>query len=230
MISIAIDGPSGAGKSTIAKLTAQTLGYIYVDTGALYRAIALYMLENGVDIHDSEAVCAHLKAVEVSLRHIDGSQRVLLCGRDVTREIREHSVSAAASKVSAIPRVREFLLELQRSAAGSADIVMDGRDIGTVVLPQASVKIFLTADVEDRARRRFEELEQSGKAVDYETVLRDIRQRDHDDSTRAVSPLRQADDAVLVDTTGNTLEQSAELVLGIIRDRLRSLGRDVPVK
>lgn len=217
MIAVAIDGPSGAGKSTIARMIAKRLGYLYVDTGALYRAIALHMLQNGVDTAEEAAVCAELDKVELRLTHIEGEQRVLLCGRDVSGDIRRHEVSALASVVSALPCVRAFLLNLQRSMGESGNIVMDGRDIGTVVLPHAAVKIFLTADVQDRARRRHEELLEKGSAVPFETVLEDMKQRDYNDSTRAIAPLRQAADAVRVDTTGFPLERSVEAVLAAVR-------------
>lgn len=219
MISIAIDGPAGAGKSTIARRVAQKLGYLYVDTGALYRAIALHMLRAGKNPASPEEVIPQLKAVEVSLRYVEGEQQVLLGAENVSESIRTPEVAAAASKVSAIPRVREFLLSLQRDIAEQNDVVMDGRDIGTVVLPHAQVKIFLTASLEERARRRWKELLEKGSA-DFGTVLADVKKRDEQDSTRAIAPLAQAADAVLVDTTGITLEQSIDRMLAVIRERL----------
>ncbi len=219
MISIAIDGPAGAGKSTIARRVAQELGYLYVDTGALYRAIALHMLRAGKNPAAPEEVIPQLEAVEVSLRYVGGEQQVLLGAENVSESIRTPEVAAASSKVSAIPQVREFLLSLQRDIAEQNDVVMDGRDIGTVVLPHAQVKIFLTASLEERARRRWKELLEKGSA-DFDTVLADVKKRDEQDSTRAIAPLVQAPDAVLVDTTGNTLEQSVDRMLTVIRERL----------
>ena len=219
MISIAIDGPAGAGKSTIARRVAQELGYLYVDTGALYRAIALHMLRAGKNPAAPEEVIPQLEAVEVSLRYVGGEQQVLLGVENVSESIRTPEVAAASSKVSAIPQVREFLLSLQRDIAEQNDVVMDGRDIGTVVLPHAQVKIFLTASLEERARRRWKELLEKGSA-DFDTVLADVKKRDEQDSNRAIAPLVQAPDAVLVDTTGNTLEQSVNRMLTVIGERL----------
>lgn len=219
-IAVAIDGPAGAGKSSIARCAAAELGFLYIDTGALYRALGLYMLENGTDPGSPEKVLPLLSGAEISLRSEDGEQRVFLNGRDVTAGIRSPQVSMAASKVSAIPEVRSFLLGLQRSFAETQNVVMDGRDIGTVVLPQAQVKIFLTASAGDRARRRYEEMLSKGETADYSAVLRDLEQRDYNDTHRAAAPLRAADDAVLVDTTGNTFEQSVSQLIGIIREHL----------
>ena len=221
--SIAIDGPSGAGKSTLAKLVAKELGFLYVDTGAIYRTVGLYACEQGADPADAGAVLPLLEQITVDLRYgEDGLQHMLLNGRDVTEEIRRHEISRYASAVSAIPEVRAFLLDMQRRLAASHDVVMDGRDIGTVVLPGADVKIFLTADPADRARRRYEELLQRGQDTDYDTVLRDLLQRDEDDTSRAAAPLRQAQDAILVDTTGNSLEQSFQVILDTIKERLQA--------
>lgn len=220
MTAIAIDGPAGAGKSTIARAVAQKLGYLYVDTGALYRAIGLAVFERGGDTADPDVVIPALKQIKVELRFIDGEQRVFLNDRDVSADIRRNEISMAASNVSAIPAVREFLFELQRSFAKNNHVVMDGRDIGTVVLPHAQVKIFLTASAEERARRRFEELTQKGQQVDYDTLLAEVRQRDYNDSHRAVAPLKQADDAILADTTGNRMEESIEQILKIVEKRL----------
>lgn len=219
MISIAIDGPAGAGKSTIARRVAQRLGYLYVDTGALYRAIALHMLREGKNPTNSEDVISELDAVQVSLQYVEGVQQVLLGSENVSDSIRTPEVAAASSKVSAIPQVREFLLSLQRNLAKQNDVVMDGRDIGTVVLPNAQVKIFLTASLEERARRRWKELLEKGDA-DFNTVLADVKQRDEQDTTRAIAPLVQAPDAILVDTTGITLEQSIDRMLSVIHERL----------
>ncbi|QAT49656.1 (d)CMP kinase [Caproiciproducens sp. NJN-50] len=226
MIAIAVDGPAGAGKSTIARQAAKALGFIYVDTGALYRAIGLHMIKNGVNSFDREAVCAELSGVTVALAFQEGGQKVLLCGKDVTSEIRAEEVSKAASAVSAIPEVRNFLFSMQRELAEKENVVMDGRDIGTVVLPHAQVKIFLTASQEERARRRFTELLQKGRKAEYGDVLKDIEQRDYRDSHREVAPLIQAEDSVLVDTTKMTLEQSVERVVCIIRAGLKNLNEN----
>ena len=219
-VAIAIDGPSGAGKSTIAKRLAATLGYVYVDTGAMYRAVGLAMLQKGIDTHNAAAVIAALSGVDVSIAYVDGAQRVLLCGEDVSDRIRTPEVSMAASATSAIPEVRAFLFETQQKLARENNVIMDGRDIGTVVLPNAKVKIFLSASAEDRARRRFDELKEKGMDVSFEEVLADMKQRDYDDSHRAVAPLKPAADAVSVDTTGNTLEESVALMESIVKERL----------
>lgn len=220
MTAIAIDGPAGAGKSTIARRAAKEVGFIYVDTGALYRAIGLYMLNQGVDPADAEAVCPQLRDIKIALTFLGGEQHVILCGTDVSQEIRVPQVSMAASAVSAIPEVREFLFALQQDLAKQNDIVMDGRDIGTVVLPNAELKIFLTASPEERAQRRYEEMLEKGQKVDYNKVLSDLVTRDYQDSHRAVAPLVPAENAVIVDTTGNTLEQSVAQLISIIRSNL----------
>ena len=222
-IQIAIDGPSGAGKSTVARLIAQKLGILYVDTGALYRAVGLYALRAGASTGDETAVKALLPRVDVELQHRDGQQRVLLNGEDVSDEIRAHPVSAAASEVSALPAVRAFLLALQQKIAATHSVVMDGRDIGTVILPRADVKIFLTASPEARARRRYLELAAKDAAVTPEQVLADLMVRDHNDSTRAAAPLKQAEDAILVDTSRMDLEDSVETILSLIEDRLKDV-------
>ncbi|MFA9379563.1 MAG: (d)CMP kinase [Acetanaerobacterium sp.] len=218
--SVAIDGPSGAGKSTIARTVAKKLGYIYVDTGALYRAVGLYMLDAGADTIDARQVSTLLGQVDVSLRFVAGEQRVFLNGRDVSQRIRENEVSMAASNVSAIPAVRAFLFDLQRNIAAGSNIIMDGRDIGTVVLPHADVKIFLTASPEERARRRCGELAEKGTPIAYETVLDEIITRDNNDANREIAPLKKADDAVVVDTTGNALETSVQILYGLLEQRL----------
>lgn len=225
MISVAIDGPAGAGKSTIAKRVAGNLGFIYVDTGAMYRAVGLYMLENSILPKDRRAVCGALKKISVSIEFKGGGQRVILCGTDVTGKIRSEDVSMAASAVSAMPEVRRFLLDSQRNIAEKNNVVMDGRDIGTIVLPDAEVKIFLTASPEERAKRRYEELVQRGEKVNYESVLKDLKQRDMNDTTRAAAPLVPASDAVKVDTTGNELETSVNAVLSVIKEHINNLGR-----
>lgn len=215
-INIAIDGPAGAGKSTIAKMVSAKLGYIYVDTGALYRTIALYITENNIADEDIEK---YLPAADVSLRFVDGTQRVYLGDRDVSGLIRTPEISMAASRTSAIPAVREYLFDTQQKIARENNVIMDGRDIGTVVLPNADVKIFLTASAEERANRRYKELAEKPDCPSYEEILSDIIKRDEQDMNRAVSPLKQADDAVLVDTTKLDLEESAEEIIRIIREK-----------
>ena len=220
---VAVDGPSGAGKSTLAKLLAEALGYLYVDTGAIYRTVGLAARKRGIAPQDQAAVSAMLPQLRIELRHgEDGLQHMLLDGEDVTEAIRQHEISAYASGVSAIPEVRAFLLDRQRELARTQNVIMDGRDIGTVVLPGADVKIFLTASPEDRARRRYEELVARGQQTDYDTVYRDLLERDEHDSSRAAAPLRQAEDAILVDTTGNSLEQSFDVLLATIREKLEA--------
>lgn len=221
-ISIAIDGPSGAGKSTLARRIAARLGYLYVDTGAIYRTIGYHMFTKGVDPREESAVLAQLPEIHLELTYgEDGLQHMLLGGQDVTKEIRLPEISMYASAVSAIPGVRAFLLEMQRELARTHHVVMDGRDIGTVVLPEATVKIFLTADPEVRARRRMLELEERGTPEPFESVLRDIQERDWNDTHRAAAPLRQAEDAVLLDTTGLTFAESEEALLKIVEEKTR---------
>ncbi len=219
-INIAIDGPSGAGKSTIAKMLAAKMRYVYVDTGALYRAVAYFMVKNSTDLHSEEAVSAALSGASVALAYQDGAQRVILNGEDVSDSIRTPEISMAASAVSAMPAVREFLFALQQKIAKENNIIMDGRDIGTVVLPHADVKIFLTADAEERARRRFLELSEKGDSSTYEEVLADINQRDYNDTHRKTAPLKKADDAVEVNSTGLTAEQSSQKLFEIIQEKL----------
>lgn len=219
-INIALDGPSGAGKSTIAKMLAKKMEYVYVDTGALYRAIALFMLRNDVDISDDDKVVDMLPQVEVNLSYVDGAQQVLLCGENVSDKIRTPEVSMGASRVSAIPQVRQFLFDLQRNIAKTNNIIMDGRDIGTVVLPNADVKIFLTATAEERANRRFKELQEKGDTSTYEEVLADINQRDYNDTHRDVAPLKKADDAVEIDSTNLDLEQAVQAIYDTIQAEL----------
>ncbi len=219
-VAIAIDGPSGAGKSTIAKRLAATLGFVYVDTGAMYRTVGLATLRRGIKSEDTAAVIAALSDIDVSIAYVDGAQRVFLNGEDVSDQIRTPEVSMAASTTSAIPEVRKFLFETQQKLARENNVIMDGRDIGTVVLPSAKVKIFLSASVEDRARRRYDELKEKGMDVSFEDVLEDMKQRDYNDSHRDVAPLKPADDAVSVDTTGNTLEESVALLESIVKERL----------
>lgn len=219
--SIAIDGPAGAGKSTLARQAAKELGFLYVDTGAIYRTVALKTLRAGADAADPAQVVPLLEGLDIRMDHgSDGAQRMFLEEEDVSQAIREHRISGLASQVSAIPEVRAFLLDFQRRQAREHNVVMDGRDIGTVVLPGADVKIFLTAAPESRARRRLLELEQRGQQADYETVLRDIIRRDEQDRTRPIAPLRQAEDAVLLDTTHLNLEESRQALLSLIKERI----------
>ena len=219
-VSIAIDGPSGAGKSTLAKSLAAKLGYLYVDTGAIYRTIGYHVFTKGIDPKNEAAVTAELPAVRVELTYgEDGLQHMLLNGQDVTKEIRLPEISMYASAVSAHPPVRAFLLEMQRQMARTSNVIMDGRDIGTVVLPDAKVKVYLTASAEERARRRCLELDQRGTPEPFEKVLKEIEERDWNDSHRAVAPLRQAEDAVLLDTTELNFEQSEEALLKIVEEK-----------
>lgn len=212
-INIAIDGPAGAGKSTIARAVAEKLGYIYVDTGALYRAVGLHALRLGIGTRDAAAVQAALADLCVQLRFVDGEQRVLLQGEDVSQAIRTPEASMAASDVSAIPAVRDFLFDLQRDIAAQNNCIMDGRDIGTVVLPKAQVKFFLSASAEERARRRHLDLLKKDPSVRYEDVLNEMNLRDANDSGRAVAPLKRAPDAIAVDTTEMDLQQSIAYIL-----------------
>ena len=217
LFSIAIDGPSGAGKSTIAKSVAEQLGGMYLDTGAMYRAVGLYMKRNGISLEDAAAIAAHVDETPLSVRHIDGVQHVFLGDEDVSEAIRQPDISLAASAVAAVPAVRARLVALQREIGRTISIVMDGRDIGTYVLPNATVKLFLTASAETRARRRVKQLAEKHIVEDYEKVLREIEQRDYQDTHRAATPLVQAADAVLMDTSERTLEQSIDDVLEICR-------------
>ena len=220
--SIAIDGPSGAGKSTLAKALAARLGFLYVDTGAIYRTVGLYVARQGGDCGDPQQVLPRLPELQLSLTYgADGLQHMLLAGEDVTQAIRENQVSRYASQVSAYPAVRAFLLEMQRDMARTQNILMDGRDIGTVVLPNATVKIFLTASPEARATRRWKEYQQKGIDTPYEDVLADVKQRDYQDTHRAAAPLKQADDAVLLDTSELNFEQSFEAMKKIITEKVR---------
>lgn len=219
-VSVAIDGPMGAGKSTIARAAAEKLGFVYADTGALYRAVGLYCHRKGVDMSCAAAVAAQLDEISVEIKRIDGVQHVFLNEKDVSEEIRLPEISMAASAVSAVPEVRTALLDTQRVIAENNDVIMDGRDIGTMVLPDANVKIFLTASPEIRAKRRFDELRAKGREVDFEEVLADLSKRDYDDSHRAAAPLKAAEDAVVADTSELDFGQSVELVCGLIKERL----------
>lgn len=219
MINVAIDGPAGAGKSTIAKAAAADLGFIYVDTGALYRSVALFSLENGLD---SGKLVKSLDKIDVNLEFIGGSQHVIMNGEDVSDKIRTPEVSMNASKVSAIPEVREFLFGLQKKIAAENDVIMDGRDIGTVVLPDADLKVFLTASAEERANRRFKEM--TDTRMTYEQVLEDIKQRDYNDMHRDIAPLKQAPDAVLLNTDGMSADEVKEKLKEMISERRRKSG------
>lgn len=217
MINVAIDGPAGAGKSSIAKAAAKVLGYIYVDTGALYRAIALNAVRNNV-VDDTDALTAMLENTSVKLQFDEnGNQCVILNGEDVSSLIRTSEISMGASKVSAVPAVRAFLLNLQRDIAKNNNVIMDGRDIGTVVLPNADVKIFLTASPECRAERRYKELVEKGENITFEEVLEDVNNRDYQDSHREIAPLKPSETSVIADTTGNSLEESTDLIVKIIK-------------
>lgn len=216
---IAIDGPAGAGKSSIAREVSSELGFIYVDTGALYRTIALFASEH--NLTSEKELIDQLDEIEIELSFIGGIQKISLCGEDVTDDIRTPEISMGASKVSAIPEVREFLFDLQQKIAREHNVIMDGRDIGTVVLPDADLKIFLTASADERASRRYLELKEKADCPTYEEIRDDIIKRDYNDSHRAVAPLRQAEDAVLIDTTDMGFHEVCEEILDLIRDRLK---------
>ena len=214
-MNIAIDGPAGAGKSTIAKLCAKKMGLVYVDTGAMYRAVALYVLESGTDINDREAVADCCKGASVDIKYEDGGQNVYLNGSNVTGRLREEAVGNTASVTSAVPEVRAQIFSLQRGLAERGGVIMDGRDIGTVVMPDADVKIFLTASSEVRAKRRVLELEAKGEHPVFEEIKKDIEERDHRDMTRKISPLKQADDAILVDTSDMTIDEVVDKICSL---------------
>lgn len=220
MINVAIDGPAGAGKSTISRRAANELGFIYIDTGALYRTVGVAAMRQGKLGTADEIASVLTSELSVELRFVDGIQRMFLNGEDVSEEIRTPDASMAASKVSAVPAVRAYLFDLQKKIARENDCIMDGRDIGTVVLPDADVKIFLTASPEARAKRRFLELQEKGSDAKYEDVLSDMIKRDYDDSHRAIAPLRQAEDAILVDTSDIGLEESIQLIIRTIKENI----------
>ncbi len=219
-IKVAIDGPSGAGKSTIAKAASAALGFVYVDTGALYRTVALNAARKGAAFKNSEQVIASLSGLEVTLGFVDGAQHVYLNGEDVSGDIRTPEISMGASAVSAIPEVRKFLFNLQRDIADKNNCIMDGRDIGTVVLPDAQVKIFLTASPEIRAERRCKELLEKGTKTTFEEVLADVKQRDYNDSHREIAPLKATDESIVVDTSQLNLEQSIEAIISAIKENM----------
>lgn len=210
---IAIDGPAGAGKSTIARLAAKRLGFVYVDTGAMYRAIALYFLRKGIRPEDVQTIASLVQGAEITIRYVDGTQQVMLNGEDVSGQIRTEEVGNMASATSAIPAVRAHLLELQRNLAASANVIMDGRDIGTCILPDADVKIFLTASTSVRALRRYRELQEKGMMCNLEEIEQDIIERDARDMNRETAPLKQAEDAMLLDSSDMTLEQVVQAIL-----------------
>ena len=214
---VAIDGPAGAGKSTIAKLVAKEKGYIYVDTGAMYRGMAIHFLDKGIRAEETDKIVNALKDAEVTIRYEEGLQQVYLNGRNITDRLREEAVGKMVSLTSAIPQVRQKLLELQKGLARTQDVIMDGRDIGTCVLPDADVKIYLTASVETRAKRRYDELTEKGVACDLNEIARDIKERDERDSTREIAPLKQAEDAVLVDSSHMTIEEVVAAIVKLCR-------------
>ncbi len=220
IINVAVDGPAGAGKSSISRAAARAIGFIYVDTGALYRTVGVNALRNGIDTKDKCAVAATLKDISVELVFENGEQKVLLNGEDVSDEIRTPAASMAASDVSAVPEVRAFLFDLQRDIAKKNNCIMDGRDIGTVVLPDAKIKIFLTASAEERAMRRYKELIRKGTQVEYKDVLDDLIKRDYNDSHREIAPLKPADDGVVVDTTELNLEESINEIIRIVKEAM----------
>jgi len=220
IVNVAIDGPAGAGKSTVSRAAAKAVGYIYVDTGALYRAVGVNALRKGINTKDKPAVAASLADISVDLVFENGEQKVLLNGENVSSEIRTPLASMAASDVSAVPEVRAFLFDLQRDIAKRNNCIMDGRDIGTVVLPDAKVKIFLTASPEERATRRYKELIEKGTDVKYEDVLSELIERDYNDSHREIAPLKPAKDGVILDTTGLSLEESVNEIIRIIKEKV----------
>lgn len=220
-MNIAIDGPAGAGKSTIAKRLSGELGFLYLDTGAMYRAVALAMLGKNVPADNESEVAKVLETADIDIRYENGKQKVFLGGEDVSERIREHSVSKAASDFSALPCVRLKMVELQREIAGKTDTILDGRDIGTYVLPKAEIKFFLTASVEERARRRYAELKEKGVDCTLDGIRKDIETRDYNDSHRAFAPLKKADDAVEIDTTGMSIDEVTKFMLGIVNGKLK---------
>lgn len=219
MINVALDGPGGAGKSTIARAVAAELGFIYVDTGALYRAVGLNALRHGIDTRNIDGIIKMLDKTDVSLKFINGEQRVMLGDEDVSTDIRLPEASMAASNVSAIPAVRQFLFDLQRKIAAENNCLMDGRDIGTVVLPDADLKVFMTASPETRARRRYDELREKGENVRFEEVLDELNKRDYQDTHREIAPLKQADDAILLDTSDLSFDEVKDKLLTMIKEK-----------
>lgn len=221
MISVAIDGPAGAGKSSIAKAVAKKLGFIYIDTGAMYRAVAVYAIENGIEIKEENFTDDVLSRIEISIEYDEAGQKIFLCGKDVSKRIREADASIGASDVAVIPAVRLKLVALQRELAKKASVLMDGRDIGTYVLPDATLKIFLTASVEERANRRYKEMLEKGMEADFEKVKQDIIYRDKNDSEREFAPLRQAEDAVLVDTSDMSIDEVIDTIYSMVTEAMK---------
>lgn len=221
---IAIDGPAGAGKSTIARAAARSLGFLYVDTGAMYRAIALYLLRQNIDIADTAAMKDAMEKITIKITYSKGEQQIILNGENVTKELRQESVGNMASKSSAVPMVREKLLQLQRDLADENDVIMDGRDIGTFVLPNADVKVYLTASVEERANRRYRELMEKGESADLHVIMEDIRTRDFQDMNRAIAPLKKAEDAVVIDSSQMTIEEVMEKIVDAFQESLKLKG------
>ncbi|MDD6037933.1 MAG: (d)CMP kinase [bacterium] len=215
---IAIDGPAGAGKSTIAKMLAKKMKYIYVDTGAMYRAMALYFLKNNISPDDEVRISDAVKQVDISIEYVDGAQQVLLNGENVTGELRNEAVGNMASATSVYPIVRKKLVALQQKLAKTADVIMDGRDIGTCVLPDAQVKIYLTASVQTRAKRRYDELSEKGESADLAMIAKDIEERDYRDMNREISPLKQAEDAILIDSSEMTIEEVVAAIESIVKE------------
>ena len=220
IINIAIDGPSGSGKSTLSKLAAKNMGYIYVDTGAMYRTIGLYVYRNNIPIDDQERIISSLSMIQIDIKYYDGEQLIFLNGEDVSKEIRNHIISSYASAVAKIPGVRDFLLKYQQKLASKNNVIMDGRDIGTVVLPNADVKIFLTASSEIRAKRRYNELIERGQMIDFNQLLKDIEARDYQDSHREVAPLIPSAESVIIDTSDLTFEQSLSKIIAVIKEKI----------
>ena len=215
-ISVAVDGPAGAGKSSVSKAVAKSLGYTYIDTGAMYRAVALFAINNGIDAkNETEKLVSRLNEVEIDIKYTDDGQQIYLLGENVSKRIREEDVSVGASNVAVIPEVRKKLVELQRKMAESANVIMDGRDICSYVLPNADVKVYLTASVECRAMRRFKELEGKGEACDFEQIRQDIQERDERDMTREIAPLKQAEDATLIDSSEMGIDDVVKAIIAL---------------
>lgn len=224
MFAVAIDGPSGAGKSSVARAVAKKLGFIYVDTGAIYRTVAFALLEQKIDLLDEAAIKAFLPQVRVQLKRMNAEQRMFLGDRDVTEQLRSPEVTKAASVAAAVPAVREFLLGIQRQMAEKHDVIMDGRDIGTVVLPHADVKIFLTASAEERAGRRVAQMEAAGMKPDFPIVLSDIRERDERDANREIAPLKPSEDSILIDSSHSTKKETVQKILSVIQNARKQKG------
>lgn len=219
VIEIAIDGPAGAGKSTISKITAGNLKLLYIDTGAMFRAVTFYFISNNIDYENEESVNKYIDDICIELKHINGIQHIYLNGNDVTKEIRTEEISKAVSVVAKNQKIREMLLDIQRKIAKENNVVMDGRDIGTCVLPNAGLKIFLVASVEERARRRYKQLVRRGKTADYDEILVNLKKRDEQDMTREIAPLKKANDAIIIDSTNMTLEKVVKIIVTLANER-----------